>query len=91
MASLDDSLALAYESLRKLETGESVDLTEVIRQFQDAESAAQKLRLLISSQHPHASWENRDELEALIATGHGRDEQEEKGWSLRFLRWARTR
>lgn len=91
LASLDNSLALAYESLRKLEAAESVDLTEVIRQFEDAESAARQLRAVVSSEHPRASWGNRDELEALIAGAPRHPEEEEKSRSLRFLRWARAR
>jgi hypothetical protein len=91
LASLDNSLALAYESLRKLEAAESVDLTEIIRQFEDAASEARKVRALLSSEHPRASWGDRDELEALIAGGPGTAEQEEKNPGLRFLRWARAR
>jgi hypothetical protein len=91
LASLDDSLALAYESLRKLEAAESVDVTEVIRRFEDAESAARKLRGLMSVEQPRASWGNREELEALIAHGARKPGQEEKSWGLRFLRWARAR
>jgi hypothetical protein len=89
LASLDNSLAPAYESLRKLEAAESVDLTEIIRQFEDAQSAARQLRAAVSSEHPRASWGDREELEALIA-GRKR-EAEDKGWGLRFLRWARAR
>jgi len=91
LASLDETLAATYQSLRKLEAGESVDLTEVIRQFQDAESAARKLRSLMSSEHPHASWESRDELEALIAGGAHNAKEKERSRGLRFLRWARAR
>ncbi|HTV66105.1 MAG TPA: hypothetical protein VMD98_10890 [Bryocella sp.] len=91
LAVLDDSLALAYESLRKLEAAESVDLMEVIRRFEDAESAARKVRAVMSSEHPRASWGNRDELEALIAGGRHTPERRETTWGLRFLRWARAR
>lgn len=66
LASLDDSLALAYENLRKLEAAESVDVPELIRQIETAAESAQKLRALVSSELPQASWENREELDALI-------------------------
>jgi len=66
LASLDHSLAVAYESLRKLEAAESVDMAEVIQQFETAAASAQKLHALVSSEIPHASWENREELDALI-------------------------
>lgn len=69
IASLDDSLAPAYESLRRLEAAESVDVTEIIRQFETAADSAQRLRALVSSELPGASWENREELDALIEGG----------------------
>ena len=89
LTSLDDSLALADESLRKLEAAEPIDLTEVIHQFQEAERAAGRVRALMSSQHPHASWENRAELEALIAAGPRK--RDDGKWSFRLLHWARAR
>jgi len=91
LASLDESLALAYESLRKLEAAESVDVTELVRQIEDAEGASRKLRALLSSEHPDASWADRGELEALIVGGGDNAAQEESKRGLRFLRWARAR
>jgi len=66
LASLDDSLALYRESLRKLHAAESVDIAEVIEQFEMAAESARNLRALISSGRPEASWQNRQELDALI-------------------------
>jgi hypothetical protein len=83
LASLDDSLAVAYESLRKLEAAESVDVAEMIRQIETAAESAQKLRALVSTELPHASWENREELDALI----GGDPQKSNGkWYQSLLR-----
>jgi hypothetical protein len=87
LASLDDSLAVAYENLRKLEAAESVDVAEMIRQIEAAAESAQKLRALVSSELPHASWENREELNALLESGQ---EKSNGGkWYQTFLRRAK--
>ena len=87
LASLDDSLAVAYENLRKLEAAESVDVAEMIRQIETAAESAQKLRALVSSELPHASWENREELDALL---EGDQEKSNGGkWYQIFLRRAK--
>ncbi len=67
LASLDGSLALYRESLAKLSIANSFDIAELIEQFEAAAESAQHLRALISSERPEASWQNRPELEALIA------------------------
>jgi hypothetical protein len=66
LASLDDSLALYRESLQKLSAADSLDIAEVIEQFEMAAESARNLRALISSERPEASWQNREELDALI-------------------------
>jgi benzoyl-CoA reductase/2-hydroxyglutaryl-CoA dehydratase subunit BcrC/BadD/HgdB len=66
IASLDDSLAVAYESLRRLEAAESVDVAEMIRQLETAAESSRKLRTLVSSELPGASWTNREELDEII-------------------------
>jgi len=66
VASLDNSLAQAYESLRQLEAAKSVDVAEMIRQLETAAESSRKLRQLVSSELPGASWENREELDEII-------------------------
>ena len=66
LASLDDSLALYRESLRKLSLADSLDTAEVVEQFEMAAESARNLRALIASEQPEASWQNRQELDALI-------------------------
>ena len=66
IASLDDSLALLRESLGKLQAAKSVDLAELIEQFRMAAESARNLSRLVSSELPEASWQNREELDALI-------------------------
>jgi hypothetical protein len=65
-ASLDDSLALLYESLGKLKAAKSVDIAEVIAQLTMATESARNLSALVSSELPEVSWQNREELDALI-------------------------
>jgi hypothetical protein len=65
-ASLDDSLVLLDQSLGKLKAAKSVDVAEIIKQFEVAAESARNLRSLVSSEMPEASWQNRDELDALI-------------------------
>lgn len=65
-ASLDDSLAVLSQSLEQLEAAKSVDVPAVIEQLKIAAESARNLRSLVSSEMPEASWQNREELEALI-------------------------
>ena len=89
LASLDDSLALAYESLKRLEAAESVDVGEMIRQIETAAESAKKLRALVSSELPDASWENREELDALIGGGPEKSNDHGGKWYQIFLRRAK--
>ena len=66
-SSLDDSLAMIYESLGNLEAAKSVDTGVVIEQLKVAAESARNLRTLVLAEMPEASWQNRDELEAHIA------------------------
>jgi hypothetical protein len=66
LASLDDSLALLRESLEKLKAAKSVDFAEVIEQLKMAAESARIVRELVWSELPEASWQNREELDALI-------------------------
>ncbi len=90
LASLDDSLAVAYDSLRKLEAAESVDVADVISHIETAAESAQKLRALVSSEMPHASWENREELDALLTGNREKNSGHGDRWYLPFTRWARS-
>jgi protein TonB len=66
LAALDDSLALLYESLGELKAAKSVDIAEVIEQLKKAVESARIVRELVWSELPEASWQNRDELDALM-------------------------
>ena len=66
LASLDDSSALLGESLQKLKAAESVDTADVIEQFKTAAESARNLRALVLSELPEASWQSREELDALL-------------------------
>ena len=95
LASLDESLEPVYEGLRQLEAAKFVDLAELIKQFKAAEGSARNLRAVVSAELPNASWENREELDALI--GDKAEPNTEKvprsatRWHLPFARWARAR
>jgi TonB family protein len=67
LASLDDSLALPCESVGKLQSANAVDVEAIIEQLARAVDAAQELRSLVSSELPDASWQSREELDALLA------------------------
>jgi hypothetical protein len=66
-ASLNDSLALLSESMGKLAAARSVDVAEVVEQLAVAAEAARELRSLVVSELPDASWQTREELDALLA------------------------
>ncbi|MGA2905980.1 MAG: hypothetical protein ABSD98_19305 [Candidatus Korobacteraceae bacterium] len=66
LASLDDALALPCETVEKLKAAKSVDIAEVIEQLEMAAKSAQNLRALVSSELPEASWQSREELDALL-------------------------
>ena len=65
-ASLDDYSAMLGESLGKLKAAQAVDIAEVIEELKMAAESARNLRALISSEMPEASWQTRDQLEAVI-------------------------
>lgn len=89
IAALDNSLAQAYDSLRKLEAGKSIDIEKTIAELKAAANSARKLRALVSSELPNASWENRDELDALIGRNPEKFQRNAGRWSFSFLRLAR--
>ena len=66
ITSLDDSLALLGTSLEKLKAAVSVDITEGTEQLKTATESARNLRALVLSELPEASWQNREELNALL-------------------------
>jgi hypothetical protein len=66
ITSLDDSLALFGESLGKLKVAKLVDISEVTEQMKTAGESARNLRALVLSELPGASWQNREELDALL-------------------------
>jgi len=67
IASLDDSLTLLSDSLEKLKAAKPVDITQVIEQLKTAAEAARNLRALVTAEMPEASWQDRKELDVLIA------------------------
>ncbi len=67
-ASLDQSLVVPFESWGNLKAGQSIDLKEVIVQLKLAADAAEKLRSFVLSEQPSASWQSRQELDALLVT-----------------------
>jgi protein TonB len=64
-ASLDRSLASLYESLEKLKAAQSVDVAEFVQQLKMAAESARIVRELVSSELPEASWQNRQDLDAV--------------------------
>ena len=89
LASLDDSLAQAHEGLRQLEAAKSVDLEQIIAQFKAAAESAHKLRDLVSSRLPETSWENREELDAILERNPEKFAAERRRWYFPFARLAR--
>src|SRR5208283_1441746 len=66
LASLDDSVARFCASLEELKAAKFVDVAEVIEQLRMAAESARNLRSVVSSEMPEASWQNREELDALL-------------------------
>ena len=89
IASLDDSLSQAYESLRKLQAAQSINVEDTIAQLKVAASSAKELRAMVSSELPNASWENRAELDALIEDNPEKFQQGTGGWFVMFVQRAR--
>jgi protein TonB len=67
LASLDKSLGVVRESLGKLKAAKSVDMPDVVEQVKRAANSASVIRESVWSELPDASWQTREELEALIA------------------------
>src|SRR5450759_5140669 len=65
-ASLDGCLTLPCATLERLEAAQAVDIAEVIEQLEMAAESGRNLRALVSSEMPEASWQNREELDALL-------------------------
>lgn len=64
--SLNDSLAALHGSLGKIKAAKSIDVAEVIEQLRAAAESSRNLRALVLSELPDASWQSRDELDALV-------------------------
>jgi hypothetical protein len=64
--SLNDSLAALHASLTKIKAARTVDVTEVVEQLKNAAESSRNLRALVLAELPEASWQNRDELDAII-------------------------
>lgn len=66
-ASLDRSLGLLSGCMAKLSAAQSIDLKEVAEQVSMASEAAGNLRSLVTSVLPEATWQNREDLNSLLA------------------------
>lgn len=66
ISSLNDSLAVLYGSVGKLQAAKSVDISEVIEQVKTAAESSRNLRALVLSELPEAAWQSRAELDALL-------------------------
>lgn len=66
ISSLNDSLAVLYGSVGKLQAAKSVDIGEVIEQVKTAAESSRNLRALVLSELPEAAWQSRPELDALL-------------------------
>jgi hypothetical protein len=64
--SLNDSLAALHGSLGKIKAAKSIDITEVIDQLKTAAESSRNLRALVLAELPEASWQSRDELDAIV-------------------------
>ena len=67
ITSLNDTLTLLDESVEKLRAAKAVDVAEVIEELKMAAESARNLRALVLAEMPEASWQNREELDALQA------------------------
>lgn len=64
--SLNDSLAALHSSLGKIKAAKDINVGEVIDQLKMAAESSRNLRALVLSELPEASWQNREELEAIV-------------------------
>ena len=63
---LNDSLTALHGSLGKIKAAKSVDVGEVIDQLKTAAESSRNLRALVLAELPEASWQNREELDAIV-------------------------
>ncbi len=66
ISSLNDNLSLLSESVDKLRAAKSVDLADVIEELKMAAESSRNLRALILAELPDASWQSKQELDALL-------------------------
>jgi TonB family protein len=66
LRSLDDSSSFLSESSAKLRAGTLVDVTQIIEHLKTASESARIVREAVLSELPDASWQNREELDALV-------------------------
>ncbi len=66
ITSLNNSLAALNASVAKLKAAKSVDIAEVVEQLKMAAESSRNLHALVLSELPDATWQNRDELDALL-------------------------
>ncbi len=66
LVSLDEPLGLLYENLARLKAAQAIDVAVVIEQLKMAAESARNVRELVLSELPEASWQNREELDALL-------------------------
>jgi|SRR5271166_2905817 len=66
ITSLNDSLAVLYESVEKLKAAQSVNIEEVIEQLKIAAESSRDLHDSVLSEMPEASWENQVELDTIL-------------------------
>jgi hypothetical protein len=59
-------LALLCGSVEKLKAVQPVDIPNVIEQLKTAAESARNLHALVVAEMPEASWQNREELDALL-------------------------
>src|SRR5215831_11546307 len=66
ITSLNESLAALHGSIGKLKAAKSVDVNEVVEQLKQAAECSRNLRALVLTELPEASWQNREELDAIV-------------------------
>jgi hypothetical protein len=64
--SLNDSLVALHGSLGKIKAAKSIDVSEVVEQLKAAAESSRNLRALVLAELPDASWQNREELDAIV-------------------------
>ena len=64
--SLNDALTALHGSLGKIKAAKAVDISEVMEQLKSAAESSRNLRALVLAELPEASWQNREELDAIV-------------------------